>query len=169
MSMNHLPELLKLSVAERIQLVEDIWDSIAAEASAVELSDEIREELDRRLDDQEANPGIGHSWPEVKERLLTTARDADITARLNSVYGEEPAGLSPGLRQAQAASVPKVDCRREDAALVRAIQEGEATELVSRDEVMRALQERARRGSRERYEAALAEVPDVEPEKYDRL
>lgn len=31
------------------------------------------------------------------------------------------------------------------------------------------LQERARRGSRERYEAALAEVPDVEPEEYDRL
>ena len=31
------------------------------------------------------------------------------------------------------------------------------------------LQERALRASRERYEAALAEVPDVEPEEYDRL
>lgn len=31
------------------------------------------------------------------------------------------------------------------------------------------LQERARRGSRERFEAALAQVPDVEPEDYDRL
>ena len=31
------------------------------------------------------------------------------------------------------------------------------------------LQERARRASRERYEAALADVPDVEPEEYDRL
>lgn len=31
------------------------------------------------------------------------------------------------------------------------------------------LQERARRGSRERFEAALAQVPDVEPEEYDRL
>jgi predicted RNase H-like HicB family nuclease len=31
------------------------------------------------------------------------------------------------------------------------------------------LQERARRGSRKRFEAALAEVPDVEPEAYDRL
>jgi putative addiction module component (TIGR02574 family) len=169
MSMNHLPELLKLSVAERIQLVEDIWDSIAAEASAVELSDEIRDELDRRLDDQEANPGIGHSWPEVKARLLTAARDGDITARLNSVDSEEPDGLSPGRRQAQAASVPKVDCTVEDAALVRAIQEGEATELVSRDEVMGALQERVHRASGERYEAALREVPDVEPDESDGL
>lgn len=31
------------------------------------------------------------------------------------------------------------------------------------------LEERARRGSRERYETALAQVPDVEPEAYDRL
>lgn len=31
------------------------------------------------------------------------------------------------------------------------------------------LQERALRASRERYEAALAEVPDVEPEEYDRV
>lgn len=31
------------------------------------------------------------------------------------------------------------------------------------------LQDRVARGSRERYEAALAEVPDVEPEEYDRL
>jgi len=31
------------------------------------------------------------------------------------------------------------------------------------------LEERARRGSRSQYEAALAQVPDVEPEAYDRL
>jgi putative addiction module component (TIGR02574 family) len=113
---NPLPELLKLSVAERIQLVEDIWDSIAAEASAVEPSDEIGDELHRRLDDQAANPAIGHSWPEVKARLLSTARDADISERLNSLYGQEPEGLSPDLPQAQAASVAKLDGSREDAA-----------------------------------------------------
>jgi putative addiction module component (TIGR02574 family) len=124
MKTNLRSEILKSSVAERIQLVDDIWDSIAAEGSAVERSDGIREELDRGLDDQEANPGIGHSWPEVKARLLTAARDADITARLNSVYGEEPGSLSPNLRQAQAASVAKVDCSREDAAVVRANQGG---------------------------------------------
>ena len=67
---NPLPELLKLSVAERIQLVEDIWDSIAAEPDAVPLSDELREELDRRLADQAANPGVGKPWSEVKARLL---------------------------------------------------------------------------------------------------
>jgi hypothetical protein len=31
------------------------------------------------------------------------------------------------------------------------------------------LEKRARRGSRERYEAALKEVPDCEPDDWDRL
>jgi len=70
MTTNPLPELLKLSVAERIQLVEDIWDSIAAEPDAVPLSDDLRQELDRRLADQAANPGVGKPWSEVKARLL---------------------------------------------------------------------------------------------------
>lgn len=70
MKTNHLPDLLKLSVAERIQLVEDIWDSIAAEPDALPLSDELRDELDRRLDEQAANPGVGRPWSEVKARLL---------------------------------------------------------------------------------------------------
>lgn len=70
MATNPLPEILKLSVAERIQLVEDIWDSIAAEPEALSLSEEQRRELDRRLADQEANPGVGRPWAEVKARLL---------------------------------------------------------------------------------------------------
>ena len=31
------------------------------------------------------------------------------------------------------------------------------------------LKERAARASREQYEAALAQVPDIEPEEYDRI
>jgi putative addiction module component (TIGR02574 family) len=65
-----LSDILKLSVSERIQLVEDIWDSIAAEKEAPPLTPEQREELDRRLDDAEANPGVGRPWEEVKARLL---------------------------------------------------------------------------------------------------
>jgi putative addiction module component (TIGR02574 family) len=65
-----LSEILKLTVAERLQLIESIWDSIAAEPNTVPLTDEVREELDRRLIDAETNPGIGRSWAEVKARLL---------------------------------------------------------------------------------------------------
>ena len=65
-----ISDILKLSLAERIQAVADIWDSIAAEPDALELTPGDREKLDRRLADQEANPGVGRSWSEVKARLL---------------------------------------------------------------------------------------------------
>jgi len=51
--------LRKLPLNERIRLVEDLWDSIAADQSALPLTQDQRSELDRRLDAYEAdgNPG----------------------------------------------------------------------------------------------------------------
>jgi putative addiction module component (TIGR02574 family) len=46
----------KLPIAERIRLVEDIWDSIAEDAAALPLSDELRTELDRRWKEHEQDP-----------------------------------------------------------------------------------------------------------------
>jgi putative addiction module component (TIGR02574 family) len=65
-----LTEIMQLSVTERMELIDLIWDSIAAEPEFVEISDELRQELDHRLADAEANPGVGRSWAEVKARLL---------------------------------------------------------------------------------------------------
>jgi putative addiction module component (TIGR02574 family) len=62
-------ELLKLSVPERILLVEDIWDSIASVPDAVPLTDEQHDELDRRLEAYHANPDLGSPWDEVKSRI----------------------------------------------------------------------------------------------------
>jgi putative addiction module component (TIGR02574 family) len=59
----------KLSVAERIQLAEDLWDSIAAGAGDLPLTDAQRAELDRRLADLERDPGAGESWDVVRTRI----------------------------------------------------------------------------------------------------
>jgi len=42
-------ELFKLSAAERLELVEELWDSIADEDEALALTEEQREDLERRL------------------------------------------------------------------------------------------------------------------------
>ena len=63
----------RLSVEERLALVEDLWDSIAEESAATPLTDAQRAELDRRLADHDANPNDVVPWEEVK---------ASITARL---------------------------------------------------------------------------------------
>ena len=59
----------RLSVAERILLVEELWDSIAAEPRAVELTDAQRQDLQRRLDAYRHDPAAGSPWEEVKQRI----------------------------------------------------------------------------------------------------
>lgn len=64
-----LEDALRLPVAERIELVQAIWDSVVAESSAVPVTDEQRTELDRRLADAEANPSDERPWSEVRDSL----------------------------------------------------------------------------------------------------
>jgi putative addiction module component (TIGR02574 family) len=62
-------DLSTLSVSERIQLVEDLWDSIAAETGEVPLTDAQVAELERRLADMERDPQAGDSWETVRARI----------------------------------------------------------------------------------------------------
>jgi putative addiction module component (TIGR02574 family) len=64
-----LDEVLQLPIPERIRIVEAIWDSIAANPEAVELTDQQRAELDRRLEELDKNPDEGSSWAEVRRRI----------------------------------------------------------------------------------------------------
>lgn len=58
----------RLSVAERIQLAEDLWDSIP-ETADIPLTEAQKAELDRRLEDLERDPDAGESWEAVRARL----------------------------------------------------------------------------------------------------
>lgn len=64
-------DIVELSVAERIQFVEDIWDSIALMPDEVELPDKLKKELDKRLDSYHKNPKASSPWKDVRKRLLT--------------------------------------------------------------------------------------------------
>ena len=65
------PEYLKLSVSERIQLVEDIWDSIAAEESnPLELSQTQMDELHRRVAAHRADPSTAVPWAQGRSKLF---------------------------------------------------------------------------------------------------
>jgi putative addiction module component (TIGR02574 family) len=64
-------EYLKLSVSERIQLVEDIWDSIAVEATnTVELSQAQKAELHRRAAAHRTDPSTAVPWEQVRSKLF---------------------------------------------------------------------------------------------------
>lgn len=52
-------EILQLSVAERVQIVEDIWDSIAQNPDQLTLSESEKATLDKRLANHQQNPADG--------------------------------------------------------------------------------------------------------------
>jgi putative addiction module component (TIGR02574 family) len=64
-----IAEILALPVAERVRLVEAVWDSISAVPEALPLTQWQREELDRRLAEFEANPEAGSTLEEVFARI----------------------------------------------------------------------------------------------------
>lgn len=63
----------RLGLEERLTLVEELWDSIAADSAAVPLTEAQRVELDRRIAEHEASPDDVVPWEEVR---------ASITERL---------------------------------------------------------------------------------------
>jgi len=62
----------QLGVEERLALLEEIWDSIATDDGALSLPNVQRAELERRFDEDEANPHDVASWEAVK--AATSAR-----------------------------------------------------------------------------------------------
>ncbi|MCB1229988.1 MAG: addiction module protein [Verrucomicrobiae bacterium] len=70
--MTGLDQLRGLPVSERIQLVEDLWDTIAEGSKSVRLSEAQIIELDRRLDRFEEAPSDGVEWSDLKARILNS-------------------------------------------------------------------------------------------------
>ena len=63
-----LEDIKKLSVGERVQLAEDIWDTIPTCVDDVPLTEAQKNELDRRLELLEADPE-GRPWREALDRI----------------------------------------------------------------------------------------------------
>lgn len=64
-----------LSVAERIQLAEDLWDSIATgDPAGLELTAEQKAEIGRRLEAHRRDPSSAVPWEQVRSELSRNKR-----------------------------------------------------------------------------------------------
>ena len=59
----------QLSVAERLDLISELWDSIPDSLEELPIPDWHREELERRLAAADTDPGAAIPWEEVRQRL----------------------------------------------------------------------------------------------------
>jgi putative addiction module component (TIGR02574 family) len=62
-------DILDLNVSERIQLVQDIWDSVAEVPESLVLADDEKAEIDRRLSAYHRDPDAGSPWSVVRDRI----------------------------------------------------------------------------------------------------
>jgi putative addiction module component (TIGR02574 family) len=63
------PSVFDLSPAEKLQLVEDLWDDLAATPEAVPVHDWQKQELDRRKANLKRNPASAMTWEQVKANV----------------------------------------------------------------------------------------------------
>jgi putative addiction module component (TIGR02574 family) len=66
-------DILDLSVPERIQLAQDIWDSIAQVPESLTLSEEEKAEIQQRLEAYHQYPNVGSPWSVVRDRMRNRA------------------------------------------------------------------------------------------------
>jgi len=69
MRIEDIPQFHELSVAEKILLVEDIWDSIADDEGNVPVARSHKEELDKRMQCYNSDPGKLLSFEELRVQV----------------------------------------------------------------------------------------------------
>jgi len=62
-------DLTKLSVQQRLRLLEELWDTLLADPDLIDITDCHRTILDKRLAAHRAEPDKGTPWEEVRQRL----------------------------------------------------------------------------------------------------
>ena len=70
MSRVSIDHILELPAAERLAIVQEIWESMLAHPDDLEITVAQREELERRWLDLQQNPDDGEPWSGVKKSLL---------------------------------------------------------------------------------------------------
>ena len=71
MSRVSLDHILELPAAERVEIAQEIWESVFEHPEAVPLTKAQKQELERRWRAFEQTPDEGEPWEDVKKSLLS--------------------------------------------------------------------------------------------------
>ena len=62
-------DINRLSRDERLDLIQELWDSLAPAQDELALTEAQRSELDRRLDEMDADNTLGIPWDQVLKQI----------------------------------------------------------------------------------------------------
>jgi len=67
-------DISKLTRDEQFQLLDELWEHLGRDPQALPLTDAQRQELDRRLDDLDAEGAVGIPWDELVAQIRARPR-----------------------------------------------------------------------------------------------
>ncbi len=70
MILETIPDLNRMSAAEKLLLVSELWDDLASHPTEVPVSREQIAELDRRVQEYRRDPSKVTSWEAIQQRIL---------------------------------------------------------------------------------------------------
>lgn len=73
----HIVDIDSLTVAERILLAQDLWDSVPADSPELAIPPWMEELLEERLAEHARNPDAGEPWEVVVERIRANLRQRE--------------------------------------------------------------------------------------------
>jgi putative addiction module component (TIGR02574 family) len=71
---DEIPELQKLSMADKFALAVELWDEVTSTPEEIPVTEEQLDELDRRFEDYRRDPSQVVTWEEVKAKLRSSRR-----------------------------------------------------------------------------------------------
>jgi putative addiction module component (TIGR02574 family) len=71
MSRSPLDQILQLPAAQRVEIAQEIWESVFESPDGVALTNAQKEELERRWSAFQQNPDEGEPWEDVKRSMLS--------------------------------------------------------------------------------------------------
>lgn len=69
MHVSDIPEITRLSIPEKILLVEELWDTIASDEEEIPVPQSHRDELERRFEKHGMHPGNLLTLDELRGRI----------------------------------------------------------------------------------------------------
>jgi putative addiction module component (TIGR02574 family) len=71
MKLKELPQVMALSTAEKLELIDELWESIAPREDAGDISDEEKKLLDERWERYQANPDSALTMEQLKAAVAS--------------------------------------------------------------------------------------------------
>ncbi len=73
MILERVPQVIEMSLAEKVQLYDELWQKLEDQFHRMPVSQETIADMDREMEKYRRDPSTGSTWEQVRERIVSLA------------------------------------------------------------------------------------------------